>query len=200
MGGRYRNVLVFFFVAVFGLAACGKTPSARFYTLSSPAGPGAGGGEDADGSRQVVGIGPVSLAKYLDQPAMVIRSGPTTLQRSELHRWGGPLEGEVARVLVENMRNLLPGQQYLVLPWLDAGAQDLRVQLNVTRFEGNADGTVVLNAAWMLFTGDGKIPVASGDVALTEPVSGSSYAAVSQAMSRTLFTLCRSIAKTIIEN
>jgi len=181
----------------FLLTACGSTPPARFYTLSSLVGPGAAEYASSDHPQRIIGVGPVALASYLDHPSITTRSGPNTVTRSELDRWGGTLNDEVTRVLVENMEQLLPGERYLVLPWLETAAVDYRVQLNITRFEGTPEGTVVLNAAWLLFGRNGNTLLASGDAALTEPIEGSGYAAISEAMSRALAEVSRRIAAEI---
>lgn len=199
MSLRFRSsaALVLLLFAVMGLTACTTTPPARYYTLSSLAVLEETKLPSAGEPRQVIGIGPVALAKYLDHPAITTRSGANTVSRSELDRWGGSLGDEVTRVLVENMVQLLPGGKYLILPWLETAAIDYRVQLNITRFEGTAEGPVVLNAAWLLFGREGHTPLASGDAALVEPVQGSGYAALSAAMSQALAELSRRIAAEI---
>jgi len=179
------------------LAACGGTPATRFYTLSSLSGQGETESFPSGQARQVVGIGPVALAKYLDHPAITTRSGSNTVTRAELDRWGGPLGDEVSRVLVENMRQLLPGGRYLILPWLETTAIDYRVQFDITRFEKTHEGLVVLNAAWLLFGREGDPLLASGDEALVEAVHGGGYAAISDSMSRSLAELSRRVAGAI---
>ncbi len=179
------------------MSACGATTPARFYTLTSPALLGDGNGLATAAPHKVVGIGPVALAKYLDHPAITTRTGANMLARSELDRWGGSLADEVNRVLVENMRHLLPGESYLVLPWLEAAATDFRLQVDITRFEAVPEGTVILKASWLLFGRDRSILLASGDAFLSEAVHGSGYAAITEAMSRSLYSLSRRISEEI---
>lgn len=189
--------LALLLAAVLQLTACGSTPPARFYTLSSLAAPGGAAASPAGQSHKLIGLGPVALASYLDHPGLTTRSGPHTVSRAELDRWGGPLGDEVSRVLVENLGQLLSGGGYLVLPWLETAATDYRVQLNITRFDGPAEGPVVLNAAWMLFGRERTPPLAAGEVALVEPLRGTGYAATADAMSRALAELSRRVAAEI---
>ncbi|ADI85445.1 membrane integrity-associated transporter subunit PqiC [Geobacter sulfurreducens] len=195
---RSAGYVALFFYAAIHCAACGGTPPARFYTLSSLAGSGSEEGRPSAGQqRKVLGIGPVALAGYLYHPGITTRSGPNTVSRAELDRWGSPLGDEVTRVLVENMGELLPHGRYVVLPWLEASALDCRVQLTITRFDGPLEGPVVLNASWILFGGGANTVRASGEVSITEPLRGSGYGATADAMSRALAGLSRRIATEI---
>ncbi|MFZ5761054.1 MAG: PqiC family protein [Thermodesulfobacteriota bacterium] len=194
---RFPALAAVLFCALVGFTACATTPPARFYTLSSLPGPGKAQAISTTQRRQVVGIGPIALAQYLDHPAITTRSGDTTLVRSEFDRWGGTLADEISRVLVENMGTLLPGERFLVLPWLETAAIDYRMQLHITRFEAERQQAVTLNVAWLLFDREGRTPLASGDVALREPVRAEGYGEVTAAMSRALAELSRQIAAAI---
>jgi uncharacterized lipoprotein YmbA len=191
---RFPGTVVLLLGVVTLFAACGSTPPTRFYTLSALAGFGEEVHAPAGKSRKIIGIGPVTMAKYLDYPGIITRSGANTLTRSELDRWGGSLGDEISRVLVENMGQLLPGERFLVLPWMETTDIDYRVQLNITCFEGALAGPVVLKATWLLFGREGNTLPASGDAAITEPVQGPGYAETANAMSRVLAELCRRIA------
>lgn len=195
MRTRFHKLCVFTIVAL-QIAACGSTPKARFYTLSSPNASENTEHFNADKPRKVIGIGPVATAVYLDHPGITTRNGPNTVTRSELDRWSGSLNEEVARVFVENMGQLLAGSGYLVQPWLEMSGIDYRVQLNITRFDGPSEGPVLLNASWMFF-GRERVLLASGDAVITEPLNGEGYAATADAMSRALNSLSKRIAAEI---
>jgi uncharacterized lipoprotein YmbA len=194
---RHTARLAWLLFAVLQLAACGSTQPARFYTLAAIAGAGGAKPSPAGQPRRIIGLGPVALARYLDHPGITTRSGPNTLIRAELDRWGGSLGDEVSRVLVENLGQLLAGGGYLVLPWMETAAPDYRVQLNITRFDGPAEGPVVLNAAWMLFGRERNTPLVAGEASISEAVHGSGYAALADAMSRALAGLSRRVAAEI---
>jgi hypothetical protein len=177
------------------LSACGKTPSARFYALAALAETGLQGPERSpQDTRRVVAVGPIALPKYLDHPAITTREGSTLLKRSELDRWGGSLEDETSRVLVENLERLLPGKRFLVLPWLEAARSDYRAQLNITRFDGPTTGPIELKAAWLLFGDSDSNSIATGLETIVEPLQGEGYTATTEAMSRAILTLSRRIA------
>lgn len=189
-------VVLLLLIVVLQLAACARTPPARFYSLSS-LDESTHRNAATDRSRKVIAIGPVALAKYLEHPAITTRSGATTLKRSELDRWGGPLGDEITRVLVENMAALVSAEGALVLPWLESSDADYRLQLHITRFDGPLEGPVTFNAAWMIFAGNRNELAASGEISIAEPVEAPNYAAFSEAMSRALAELSRRVAAEI---
>jgi uncharacterized protein len=188
------GVVALALVAMLLTAGCGSAPLARFYVLSSLADGDTRSVEAFGQKRMVVGIGPIALAKYLEHPAITVRSGTNTLVRSELNRWGGSLGDEVSRVLVENVGQLLAAEHYLVLPWLEPAVNDLRVQFTITRFEATSAQAVLLNGVWLLFEGQDNTLLASGDFAVAESLGEHDYPAITAAMSRALAELSRLVA------
>lgn len=183
------------------LNACGKTPSARFYALATLAETAIPVPERSPREiRRVVAVGPVALPKYLDHPALTFREGTTVLKRSELDRWGGSLEDETSRVLVENLERLLPAKHFLVLPWLETAKSDYRAQLNITRFDGPAAGPIELRVSWLFFGDSDKVFIAGGTETIIEPLQGEGYGATTEAMSRALLAMSRRLADEIRDN
>lgn len=180
------------------LPGCGHTPTAKFYTLSSLTDSKTAPAHTfPDQPKVIVGIGPISLPAYLIHPAITTRNSTTTLSRAELHRWGGSLENEISRVLIENMKYLLTSHPYIILPWLEAVTNQVQVQLNITRFEGTSSGNVILAADWLIFTSSEHPLLLTGEAALAEPIETNGYPAITEAMSRALAELSRRIATDI---
>lgn len=181
------------------LAACATTPRSSFYVLSSlplpvddsvaaaPAGPASG---------PTLGIGPVSLPPYLDRPEIVTRTGSHQLQLAEYHRWGEPLEDNIARVLGENLAVLVPSENVVSFPWRRSAGIDYQVIVEVREFERGADGDVSLRARWQVRRGDGQ-RVVTRDSNIAQPARGSDYGAIATAMSGALEQLSREIAAAI---
>jgi uncharacterized lipoprotein YmbA len=63
-----------------------------------------------------IGIGPVTLPKYLDRPQIVTFTSPYALNVVEFDRWAEPLESTFVRVLAENLALLLPRAHVVVSP------------------------------------------------------------------------------------
>lgn len=178
--------------------ACGKTPTARIYTLAALAESSSEkSAPHPQETRRIVAVGPIALPDYLDHPTLTTREGTTVLKRSEFDRWGGSLPDDTSRVLIENLERLLPADRFLVLPWLETSTSDCRLQLNITRFDGPKAGPVELHGAWLLFAGNELPPVASGVESFVEPLAGEGFGATTEAMSRALLGLSRRLADEI---
>lgn len=149
------------------LSGCFRpSPPVYFYVLASPserAAPAAPSGVDLAADSGVpprvgprVGILPVTLPGYLQRPQMVVRQGDSVdIRREDYHRWGEDLNLGIARVLSVAMTNSLAGVQGVALPLRTGAPVDLRVQVDIRRFEGSPEGAVYLEALWSVQK-DGK--------------------------------------------
>jgi uncharacterized lipoprotein YmbA len=124
------------------LASCAATPSAKFFTLAPrPA-------TQSSRSNTVVMVRSVELPKYLDRPEILRRGGAYDLKFSQYERWGEGMGDMVTRVLVENLSMRMPACQVYAASGpltLRAGAT---VELEMSRFDADPDGTVILAARW----------------------------------------------------
>src|SRR5919109_1073251 len=98
------------------IGGCASQPS-RFYLLSAPpsAEPvplGTSGGQGA-----TIGVGPVTLPRYLDRPQIVTQTSPYELKLAEFDRWAEALDINFSRVLAENLSLLLPTARVVLAPW-----------------------------------------------------------------------------------
>src|SRR6266540_6222252 len=98
--------------ALIGLGACASTPS-RFYILNTlpvsemtPA--------TAAERGPVIGVGPITLPKYLDRPQIVTRASRNQLTLGEFDRWAESLQENFSSVLVENLALLIPTDHILL--------------------------------------------------------------------------------------
>ncbi len=185
------------FIAVL-LAACrGGAPPVEFYTLSSLSAAMQNANPTAVASNIAVGVGPVEIPQVLDRPQIVTRSGPNKLTLDEFHRWGGPLQVDIARVLAENIAVLLGVQRVAVYPWEVDFAPDYRVALNINYFEGQWGKDVLLDVSWRVSDRAGQKNLAVKKSVITEPLPTTDYEALVAAKSRAIGRLSREIAKEI---
>ena len=182
------------------LVGCGSK-STRLYVLT------------ADAERPVaitpqgipIGVGPVTLPKYLDRPQVVSRAAANSLNQADLDQWGGDLSDNITRVLATNLANLLKTDRVSLYPWQEHVPIDYQITLDVAKFEQEPDGNTTLDAFWRLVNpSNGKVvvmrrsvyrvngvPIAATDSGET---AARSYDSVAAAMSRDLETLSRDIA------
>ena len=181
-------------VMLSALAGCATTPPSRFYILSAveadtaaqPAGPAT-----------AVGVGPVELPKYLDRPQIAVRSGANELLYNETHRWAEALQDNVTDVLAENLARLVPTDRVTVFPWGRMTTIDYQVVAEISRFDADASGNVVLSANWKLYREQSREVVAQKTTVFTEPVDGDGYTVSSPHRAGHSPALSREIAEAI---
>jgi uncharacterized lipoprotein YmbA len=181
------------------LAGCGSSKPVHLYVLTATA-PKT---QPASPTGLAVGVGPVTLPKYLDRPQVVSRIAANSLEQNEFEQWGGDLNDNITRVLAANLGNLLATDRVSVYPWKGIAPIDYQVSMDVTRFEQDVDGSVVLDVFWSV-ANPGKDKVltmqrASYREAASAAAGGGrdAYDAMISAMNADLLTLSRDIAAAI---
>jgi uncharacterized protein len=183
-----------------GLNACfGAAPSVSYYTLdpllvAAPAVPPAGHQRPMR-----VGVGPVSLPTYLQRAQIVTRSGEHMLAVNDFHRWAGPLDEEIMRVLVVSVAAALPQAEVQPYPWGRRYAPTHQVQLTVQRFDGAAGAAVHLRGIWHLACPSDLSRNRGQAFDISEPVNGVEMAALVAAQNRALATLAEEIVAVLCE-
>ena len=172
---------------------CSTTPS-RFYVLSAIPQAETSSTTIAPQQGPTIGVGPVTLPRYLDRPQIVTRSGPYELNLADFDRWAEALDTNVTRVLAENLVPSLPAMRVVAYPWSRATPIDYQVMVEVTQFLSQLGGESVLVADWTLFKGEGQQVLLNGKSRLSAPVAGQDYASMVAAMSQTLADLSREVA------
>ena len=130
--------------SVASLAGCAGSPQPRIYTLAIQPGTQLAGGP---ATLSVVGA---AIPKYLDRPQIIQHGGPYQLDVSEFDRWGEPFADMVTRVLLGDLAQRLPKTQVFREESPTATSSAASVQLDISRFDPDPDGTVVLVARWTL--------------------------------------------------
>jgi len=193
---RLRLVLLGFGL-VAGLGCVGSAP-AKFYTLSPLSTTGAVKSEkETSGMDLAIGIGPVRLPQYLERKEIVTRTDPNKIDLAAFDLWGGSLQDDFQRNLLENLSLLLAGERVSLYQWPGLGALDYRVGVGVIRFDGNLGGDVVLIANWTIRDGQGNKVIRAQNSRIQEPTGGQSYEAMVGGMSRALGRLSREIGEGI---
>ncbi|MDY0268923.1 PqiC family protein [Trichloromonas sp.] len=154
------------YLLLLGLLGCATTPPAAFYTLSP--------GLAAPGTVIPLTLG-LTLSEFpeaLDRPQLMLRSGENRLDIQELHRWAAPLEGQVRRVLRENLARLTQSPRVETHPWPTDFHPERQIRLAVSRFDGRHGATADLQARWSLHTADGTL-ILSRTATYSEPAGKS---------------------------
>ena len=116
-----------------------KPDPSKFFSLTSL--PRAGQtAQDAAGTNPLaLGIGPIKFPGYLDRQQLVTRISQNRFAVAENDRWAEPLEENFSRVLSQNLSILLQTDRIVAHPWPRSRQPAYQVQVEVLRFEPNAE-------------------------------------------------------------
>jgi uncharacterized lipoprotein YmbA len=174
------------FVALFAAGCAGGSKS--FYVLTAD-------GPTPTGSGRAIGVGPVTVAEYIDRPNLVVQSEANSLAVAEDHRWAGDLSASVARVTAANLGRRLGTGNVRVYPWQRDDEISQQVVVDIRQLHGGADGYAVIEAGWRVYSLPGRNLKASRTFVDREALEGDGYQPLVAAQSRLLSRLADSIAK-----
>ncbi len=168
------------------LASCGTT--ARSFYILTPDGTAPSGGG------QGIGVGPVTVAEYIDRPNLVIARSPNQLAVAEDHRWAGDLSASIARVTAANLGRRLHTGNVRVYPWSNDGDLSYQISLDIRQLHGGDDGIAVIEAGWRVYSLPERKLKAARTFVDREALQSSGYPALVAAQSRLLSRLADHIA------
>jgi hypothetical protein len=177
-------------------AACGvispRPDPTRFYVLAPLTDAG-----DAPAGTRVLGLGPITLPRYLERPELVTRASPTEIRVATFDRWAEPLRTDFERTLAQNLTALTGIARVAPFPWFRGVPLDVVVEVDVLRFEPDLEGTAHLDARWRVRNPHSGALVRTADSTLREPANAKGTDAAVDAMSRALGALSREIAAAV---
>lgn len=182
-------------VSSMALPGCASDPVTRYYVLAASAPLPARAAEKA----VAVVIRDVKLPQYLERVQIVTRGSENRLLMADYELWAGELRQDMTRVLAENLARLLPSDRVVAAPHTLKLQPDVRLELEVLRFERDALGKVELSARWWITRGTDGTVLASQGATLSGPPLGSNapYEAIVASMSAVYSELAREIARSI---
>jgi uncharacterized lipoprotein YmbA len=165
-----------------------SSPNPDFFTLAAVPGPRAG---TAIKSLELRRIG---LAGYLDRPEIVRATAQYRLHVADNERWGEPLGRMVERILTEDLVERLPGTAVFAESGAISTQPDEVLEIDIQRFDADADGTLVLLAQVAVRHEQGSSPAAARTIRLTATPATTSTADLVAAMSGELGQFADTIA------
>jgi uncharacterized lipoprotein YmbA len=186
-------------VLVVLLLGCASSPPTQFFVLSSR--PDFEKTEKREGERCfAIGIGPVKIHEYLNQPEIVTRIAQNELRLDEFAKWAEPLEDNISQVLAENLSSLLCIRRIAIFPWKGGTPIDYRVDVDVIQMDGILGESASLDVNWSISDGTDrkKPPLLTKRSTYSEPTAGGDYRTFVSAQSLNLASLSREIAETIL--
>ena len=140
-----------------------------------------------------LGLGPIKLPPYLDRPEIVTRAAPNRLELSKEDRWGESIQNGFTSAIERDLA-AQAGAAVVVFPWYNTVHIDMQVQIDVYRFETDANGTATLSAKWTILDSTGKNILYTVESNLTQPSKPGDMTEAAAALSRTIGDLSGQIA------
>jgi len=179
-----------------GLLGKGTVEPTRFYLLEALAEPSPAASSTL--GQQSLGVGPVTLPRYLDRPSLVTRGASNEVHVADFFQWAEPLVDGVPRVVAEDLSTLLGTERVYAVPANLPEALDFRVVVDVIRFDGALDGEARLEARWTVLDLRKDVRVAARRSSVkARKVGSADYGSLVSAMSRTLADLSAEIADVV---
>jgi len=168
------------------LAGC-MAGSKSFYVLTADGPAPSGGGVG-------IGVGPITLAEYIDRSNLVIAQSANQLAVAENHRWAGDLSASITRVTAANLGRHLHTGNVRTYPWRNDGELSYQITLDIRQLHGGADGYAVIEAGWRAYALPERKLKASRTFVDREALGADGYPALVAAQSRLLSRLAADVA------
>jgi uncharacterized lipoprotein YmbA len=169
---------------------CASTPPSRFYTLSAASGPA------ATSAKLSIAVGPVSVPAVVDRPQIVVDIGPNQVRLEEFNRWAAPLQNNIARVVADNLVQMLGTPRVTLAAQSLSADADYRAAIEVQSFQSVPGEAAIVDAVWTVRRiKDGKTEL--GRTTVRETVQEQNYDALAAAHSRALARLSQDIAAAV---
>jgi uncharacterized lipoprotein YmbA len=186
--------------ALIALAGCGVTgpsPKTNFYMLSVEAEPARSENAAARpaGAPVRVSVSRVAIPGIVDRPQIVARVASNNVEIFDFHRWAEPLQEAIPRVIAGDLSAQL-GSGYSVAAGVMPGLPpDLRISVDVQRFEAVMGTGVTVDALWSVRPATGE--ARTGRSVIEERVPEGGHAGIAAAYSRALASVAREIAAVV---
>lgn len=182
-------------IATLLITACGRSQPSQFYVLTDMA-----NSKHQQRSRPFnLGVGPITLPKYLDKPEIVTREHGNELQLAEFHRWAEGLTDNVVRVVGDNINAMLPNSHIYSYPWNAKANINYQVEVDVRRFEMDSNYNCVLTAQWNISReNQNKSLVVHRKTYKIRTQHETNYRHIAELMSRNLLKMSHDIVKDLI--
>lgn len=132
-----RNFSKIFLIAgtILFLSACGSTPDTEihYFVLN----PNQSTVSNTDLSSQSITLLPIQLAKFLDQPGIVLQTDQHEINVAHYHRWAEPLKNNLHRYISQSIGSNATNETSQTL------------EIHIQEFQGAADGTALLSGYWL---------------------------------------------------
>lgn len=143
---QVKNSLLLVSLSILFSACVGKGPKTQYYGLFASSNPPIiASNTDVHKS---IGIGPVILPDYLDNPAIVTRTSTQQIRVSGYNAWAGDITDQMTRVITDNLANTLQNDAVWGFPWDTRSRPEYQVRIVVEEFSGILGQDITMRFKW----------------------------------------------------
>ena len=184
------------------MMACTVLPAQKDTTelfILTPASQASSSGQSHDASRRElsVGLGPVNFPGYLKRREIVSRLSGGQLRLSDNKRWAESLDANFQSVLSQDLGMQLGTQRIVLFPWYGRPDIEYQIEVQVHRFDTDADNRSHLDARWIIKDGKSGRELIAKESNISSAIAATD-AAGSEALSGDVNTLSANIAQSMV--
>lgn len=180
-----RIVAIVPFILMLG---CSSSPPERHLYLLRGETTGSGTISAPD---ELVGIGRVTIAAYLDRAAVVVQTGTREIRPARYHQWGEPLNSGVRHYLRASLVDRLGYEVASDVIYREAW--DYRIDVSIETLHGSLSNGAWINAGFVVSEVAGKKATVEGRVIEHERLTRDGYPGLIDAHTRLLDQLAAAI-------
>ena len=170
------------------MLGCSSSPPERhFYLLRG----GTTGSGVSSAPAEMVGIGRVTIAAYLDRSAVVVQTGSREIRPASYHEWGEPLDNGVRHYLRSELVDRLGYEVASDVIYRDAWAY--RIDISIETLHGSLSDGAWINVGFVVSEVSGNKATVAGRVIEHERLTRDGYSGLIDAHTRLLDQLAAAI-------
>jgi len=147
-----------------------------------------------------IGVGPVMLPEYMDNPAIVNTLPSQQVRVSGRYAWAGNLKASVTRVVASDLSVLLKSNAISQFPWDTRIRPDYQLRIRFNRFNGVRGGKSELSANWVLIDTQSREAVITQSTFLAVESEDETVEAYVQALNSLLNRYAETVAAEITKH
>lgn len=190
---QVKNSLLLVSLSILLSACVGKGPKTQYYGLFASSNPPVI--TSNTGTHKSIGIGPVILPDYLDNPAIVTRTSTQQIRVSGYNAWAGDITNQMTRVITGNLSNTLQNDAVWGFPWDTRSRPEYQVRIVVEEFSGILGQDITMRFKWSVLNTKTQELINVKRDELTVSSADSSYNSYVKALNTALNDWSRILAK-----
>lgn len=194
-----RSYSIAFVLLMLSMSACSSQPAKdRYYSLTLEAGDATTSAQSGAAKTQLI-VGPIQLARYLDQAGLAMQLGANQIRIANHHFWAEPLDEAIGKLLVRDISSQVSNiaVDRDAGRWTDDGNCHLRVEFD--RFHATQDSRVVAAGRYWIRDNESASSI-KREFDLVRALSDDGYAHAVGQLRATIGSLADEIVENVVES